>query len=349
MNKLKRNMILLVAATGIMLPQLSFAQSKDAKHINVVSEFAPLKRVVVAESEFVFSLIPLKETDFLESVPAESSIKRGRPLGDSFPEQQKKWEKEREDFVKLLQKYGVEVLRPRKLTKYEMEMNKEKGSCNFFSRDPFFTIGNYVIEGSLRFAHRRNEILPMRDILVSQTDGSNAIYVAVPKPDISDGPDSEKGPFLEGGDVIVYGKHIFVGNSGLASNEAGYRWLKNLLEPQGYVLEMVPLDHNVLHLDCAMSLVRDGLMIVSPKAMLKGIPDFFKDWDKIVLEPEVIKYLTINGLPINKDTYVTDIKFKDTVGKELEKRGIKVEYLDFAITRTFGGSFRCSTQPLLRE
>ncbi|MFE2999976.1 hypothetical protein ACFXG4_33870 [Nocardia sp. NPDC059246] len=35
-------------------------------------------------------------------------------------------------------------------------------------------------------------------------------------------------------------------------------------------------------------------------------------------------------------------------GKELEGRGITVEYIDFAVSRLFGGAFRCSTQPLLR-
>ena len=33
--------------------------------------------------------------------------------------------------------------------------------------------------------------------------------------------DEEAGPFLEGGDVLVYHKQVFVGNSGYASNEAG--------------------------------------------------------------------------------------------------------------------------------
>ncbi len=35
-----------------------------------------------------------------------------------------------------------------------------------------------------------------------------------------------------------------------------------------------------------------------------------------------------NGLPINENVYITDSAFKETVGKELEKRGTTVEYVD---------------------
>lgn len=316
--------------------------------INVVSEFAPLKRVVVTQSEFIFPN-EIRETEFLSDETPSMEGFGGKSFAEVYPKQQEKWEQERENLVAVLKKYGVEVLRPRKMTEYEKKSNDGYGASNFFVRDPFFTIGNYLIEGSLRFFHRRNEIYPVRNILTTEADNSNAVYLSVPRPDMSDGIESEKGPFLEGGDVLVYGKNIFVGNSGLASNNAGYSWLKNLLEPQGYKVTQVPLLPNVLHLDCALSLVREGLMIVSEKASLHGIPEIFSDWDKIVVEPEQIQYLTINGLPINENTYIADIAFKDTIGQELEKRGITVEYIDFKISRSFGGSFRCSTQALLRE
>jgi glycine amidinotransferase len=36
-------------------------------------------------------------------------------------------------------------------------------------------------------------------------------------------------------------------------------------------------------------------------------------------------------------------------GDRIAAHGVTVEYVDFAITRGFGGSFRCTTQPLWRE
>ncbi|MED4887200.1 hypothetical protein MKY88_09385 [Lysinibacillus sp. FSL R7-0073] len=38
-----------------------------------------------------------------------------------------------------------------------------------------------------------------------------------------------------------------------------------------------------------------------------------------------------------------------SIGNQLGQRGITVEYIDFTISRSFGASFRCSTQPLVRE
>ncbi|KIR03706.1 NG,NG-dimethylarginine dimethylaminohydrolase 1 [Lachnospiraceae bacterium TWA4] len=319
--------------------------------IYVENEFSNLKKVIVAQSEFNF---PLKtentETEFL----ADSDMKNmaavaGKSYAEAFPENNELWLQERKNLVNVLEKYGVEVLRPRLLTEYEKSITVDEGSSNFFIRDPFFTIGNYVIEGSLRFGHRRNEILPARKVITEQVYNSKVIYVSVPRPDISEGEHSEEGPFLEGGDILVYGKEIFVGNSGLASNHNGVMWLKHLLEPQGYHVTEVPLRHDVLHLDCAMSLVRDGLMIVSEEVFLKGVPEVFDSWDKIKVDAEQIKYLAINGLPINPEVYIADLAFKETIGNELEKRGIYVEYIDFHVSRSMGGSFRCSTQVLLRR
>ncbi len=214
------------------------------------------------------------------------------------------------------------------------------GLINFFVRDPFVTVGSHVIESNFRKEYRRFEALTSRDYYLGKCS-----YVGMPMPDITD---EEAGPFLEGGDVIVYHKQVFVGNSGYGSNKAGIDWLRDYLSPFGYEVIEVRLQGNILHLDCAMSLVREGLMIVCPEAFADGIPEPFADWDKITVSEEEAEKLAVNGLPVNRDVYITDIEFKDTVGKELEARGIKAEYLDFSTTRDMKGAFRCSTQPVLR-
>lgn len=270
-------------------------------------------------------------------------------------EAQKKWEKEREDLKKVLEKYGVEVQRPRLLNEKEKQLGAVKdgitggeGVTNFFVRDPFFTIGNHLIEGSFKSAYRRLEVLPVRSILDKEAAQNNVPHVAVPQPDVSKGINSAAGPYLEGGDILVYGKTVFVGNSGLASNKAGIDWLRNYLTPSGYKVVEVKLEPGTLHLDCAISFVRDGLMIVSMDSLANGLPEELKNWDKIEVSYKDAQDLAVNGLPISSKVYVTDIAFKNTIGKELEKRGIKVEYVDYEISRSFGGAFRCSTQPLLR-
>ncbi|WPK13383.1 arginine deiminase family protein [Lysinibacillus louembei] len=320
--------------------------------IFVKSEFAPLQRVVLAQSEFAFPAVSNRiDEEFLteESIALYKTVDvEGKNYKEVFPDRQKAWEEERANLKKILEKHGVEVLLPRMLTDYEKEIGYEDGYSNFFIRDPFFTVGNMLIEGSLRFPHRRNEVLPARNILVEEANQNSCLYIAIPKPDISLGSDSEQGPFLEGGDVLVLDQTIYVGNSGLASNSNGVQWLSNLTSNFGYQVIEVPLHHTILHLDCALSIVREGLIIICEEAFLNGIPEQFKNWDQIHVTLEQASRLATNGLPINDHVYITDYEF-DFIGAELEKRGIKVEYIDFQISRSFGGSFRCSTQPLLRN
>jgi len=309
--------------------------------VYVESEFAPLKRVVLTQSEVHVS--EKCNLEFFEPGTDTSAFLAGM-------------RKEREDLRLVLEKYGVEIQRPRLFTQEEIRLGFAKdgycageGVTNHFARDPFVTIGNHIIELSFRSPRRRLEVLPIRHILEKEANESGCYYVAVPQLDVSEGQESDRGPYLEGGDILVYGKKVFVGNSGRASNEKGITWLRNYLKHFGYEVIEVPMKETTLHLDCAMSLVREGLMIVSPEALPAGIPEEFKDWDKIEVTYEAAQNLATNGLPINENVYITDPAFKETVGKELEKRGITVEYVEFANSRHVEGAFRCSTQPLLRK
>ncbi|MGM0167367.1 amidinotransferase [Enterococcus sp. AZ135] len=323
------------------------------KRANVVSEFASLKSVVLAQSQFCFPEDTEGEMDtsFLTAENARlAKNSGGKDLAEVDSNLQKAWEKEKIEMQKLLESYGIEVLRPRLLTEYEKAYGKSQGIgySNFFSRDPFFTIGSFVIEGNLRFMHRRREIYPIRPALTEWLADHQGTYLATPQPDLSSGEDSEAGPFIEGGDVLVLGKTVFVGYSGLASNLVGINWLKQLLGSFGYQVIPVRLHPHILHLDCALSLLRDGLMIVCEEAFLAGIPKELENWEKIEVSLEDAAKLMTNGLPINDQVYVTDQEFTSLIS-QIEAKGIKVEALDYHISRMFGGSFRCTTQPLIRE
>lgn len=319
--------------------------------IFVENEFSPLKKVVLAQSEFGFPKEPRPEDlRFLsEEAIKENFENKGKDYSEAFPELQEQWENERENLKKTLEKHGVEVLRPRKLSSAEKEAVGTAGYSNFFVRDPFFTVGNFVVESSLRFLHRRNEVFPVRELFLKEVYPEECGYVAVPQPEIADPGDSTlgKGPFLEGGDVLVLGKQVFVGNSGLASNTLGIQWLQKLLKPQGYTVEQVRLHPDILHLDCALGLIKEGLMIVCEEAFLDGLPAALKEWKRIRVTLDEAMNLATNGLPVSPEVYITDPAFKH-IGEQIEKENLKVEYIDFSVSRSFGGSFRCSTQPLLR-
>lgn len=319
------------------------------QQVFVESEFAPLKKVVLAQSQFS---VPTKENMQSEQFLTEDSLEvlkdvYGKDIADAFPDMQKKWEAEKENFEKVLQKYKVNVIRPRLLTKEEKIAGKEVGYSNFFARDPFFVIGKMIIEGSMKFGHRKKEVMPIRHILEQEAEQNECLYFSVPLADRLGEFYDMRGPFLEGGDVLVLNKEIFIGTSGLASNHEGIVWLRNFVSNFGYTVTEIPLHPKILHLDCALSLVKDGLMIVCEEAFLEGIPDSLREWDKISVSFEDAQKLITNGLPINEEVYVTDTEFQ-SIGEQLTNKGIIVEYVDYSVSRSFGGSFRCTTQPLLR-
>jgi len=318
--------------------------------IFVESEFAPLRTVVLAQSEICFAANILDDPNmrFLPDDP-ERNLEPGKNFAECDPKGQSAWEAERTALQFMLERYGVEVLRPRTLTEPEKAAGGSDGYANFFVRDPFFTVGNVVVESSLRFPLRRREVLPVREIIRSRVMPADCLYVAAPMPEVADSEDHTlgAGPFLEGGDVLIIGKHVFVGHSGLTSNPAGAAWLAKLLKPQGYSVEVVRLHPDILHLDCALSLVRDGLMIICEDAFIEGVPEHLKSWARVTVTLEEASLLATNGLPVSPEVYITDPAFSH-IGDQLERRGTTVEYVDYRISRSLGGSFRCSTQPLWR-
>ena len=317
---------------------------QSSRRIFVDSEFAPLRTVVLAQCQMRLPDVEpgsaAQLNDEMAIMPPEQQKTILQLLGKdhaiAMPERQRRWEAEREALKRVFERHGVEVLRPRLLTKWEKEAGGKDGYSNSYVRDPWFVVGNMVVEGSLRFPHRRKEVLPSREIFKSEVYPAACTYSAVPQPEIMplDVDNGGPGPFLEGGDVLVYGRHVFVGNSGRASTALGVEWLRKLIAPQGYTVEMVRLKPNILHLDCAMGLVREGLFVVYEEGFPDGIPQVLKDWTRIPVTMEEAMTLGTNGLPISPEVYVTDPAFR-RIGDAVQKHGVTVEYVEFDISRSF--------------
>ncbi|WP_446002365.1 dimethylarginine dimethylaminohydrolase family protein [Weissella viridescens] len=311
--------------------------------INVISEFAPLKKVVLAQSEFAFSSqafydeMDNGEYDFLDETYADIEVGHySEDFATAYPKLNQQWLAEKQNLIEVFNQFGIEVIRPRLLNTTEKERGLASGDgySNFFVRDPFFTIGSTVIKGHLRLPHRKHEIDTINDYLVRATTAANAPYISVSK------------GYLEGGDVLVLGHDILVGYSGLASDITGIQWLTDTLGSDYHIIP-VKLHPHILHLDCALSLLRPGLMIVCPEAFIDGVPDQLKDWKHIDVTLAQATQLMCNGLPIDEHTYITDVAFTELIPR-IEAHGIQVIALDYQISRMFGGSFRCTTQPLQR-
>ncbi|RRG17666.1 amidinotransferase [Weissella viridescens] len=311
--------------------------------INVISEFAPLKKVVLAQSEFAFSSkavydeLDNGEYDFLDEKYADIEVGHySEDFATAYPKLNQQWLTEKQNLINIFQQHQIDVIRPRRLTETEKAhgITSGDGYSNFFVRDPFFTIGSAVIKGNLRLPHRKHEIDTINDYLESATQVAHTPYLSVTQ------------GYLEGGDVLVLGHDVLVGYSGLASDLTGIQWLSETLGSDYHVIP-VKLHPHILHLDCALSLLRPGLMIVCPEAFLDGIPDILKNWEHIEVTLSQATQLMCNGLPLDDHTYITDSAFTDLIPR-IEDHGIQVTALDYQISRMFGGSFRCTTQPLQR-
>ncbi len=172
--------------------------------------------------------------------------------------------------MKLLTQHGVKVSRPVKLTREQAVLNfgeeyvRLAGVSQQYTRDPVMVIGDHVIENTMGSLYRRADILGLTSLLLGRVPPSGASWVSMPAADYSAmlaGGQFDKGKCaaIEGGDVIVLGKKVFVGNSRNAatgSSEPGYRWLKSYLKPHGYDVELVRLAEDILHLDVALSAPR---------------------------------------------------------------------------------------------
>jgi dimethylargininase len=105
---------------------------------------------------------------------------------------------------------------------------------------------------------------------------------------------------IDGGDVVVVGKRIFVGASA-RSNEAGARALQTIVAPFGYRVERVGL-RDCLHLKSACCALPDGRLLVNPR-WLEG--DALRGFAQVTIhdaEPFAADFATVGDTIIMSET-----------------------------------------------
>lgn len=85
---------------------------------------------------------------------------------------------------------------------------------------------------------------------------------------------------LDGGDVLVVGRTLFVGASG-RTNGAGIEQLRAAVAPHGYAVVPVPID-GCLHLKSAATLVGEALLLVQPAWIPAGA---FPGLERLAVDP----------------------------------------------------------------
>jgi dimethylargininase len=145
---------------------------------------------------------------------------------------------------------------------------------------------------------------------------------------------------VDGGDVLVLGKNIYVGKS-TRSNEAAVRQMQELLENYGYQATGVEM-HDCLHLKTAVTQVDEQTLLINPK----WVDNFhFKDFDWIEVEPS--EPFAANCLPVNGQI-IFPTSFTKTRAK-LEARGYKIQAVTVDELAKAEGAVTCCSLIISQE
>lgn len=322
--------------------------------IGVTHEFGRLEEVILGSTTGI--AMPVLSESALAELSSISNADvafwtegQGQLLKDYKPDLERALTAQVEGLADKLRERGVVVHRPRRLTRAEeiFPGTGQTGGSVIFMRDPIVVIGDRVIEVAMRFPFRRRQRFAVRQIVEERASAGDCMHVSMPEPypiALESGFDS--GTYLEGGDILLNGQHIYVGCSGHASSPDGAAWLERLLGPS-YTIELVPIAKGFIHLDCVLSLPRPGLALACLEALPSGLPISLHGWDVIQVTLDEAKSLGCNGLVLDEQTYFIERK-QERLIEELARKGVDVVPIAYDLPTTFGGGLRCSHHPLRR-
>ena len=309
-------------------------------------EWGKLREVVIGISPAEDFVVFYEESQRWLVHPGDAFSRQhaGRRLIDIDPEWAKRIDRQADALAELVAREGVVVHRPERLKGDERTFLAPNGEgAQLFPRDGMIVVGNHIIDASLRLKCRQRERYGLRPIIQQVVQQRGARWSSVPL----GSPGCVDGPFLEGGDTLLNGHEIYVGISGCASDLAGVDWLQALLG-NAYRVIPVAMKSNVLHLDCALALIKPGLLVWCPEKFIDGLPMSLRDWDAITVSKDEANLLATNGLVLEEGRAIIDAGNARVIG-ELRTRKVDVIPLPFDGPISTGGGLRCAHHPLLRE
>lgn len=249
---------------------------------------------------------------------------------------------EMEYFNALLQRYGVEVLRPTEIE----NLNQ------VFARDLFFVIDDKLVIPSI--IRERNAEQEGLQVHLNQIPDSNKIV-------------APEGTYIEGGDVIIHNEYIFVGYAKeedfynyktARTNEAGLAFIKKSFPHKKVIgFELNKSDYialeNSLHLDCCFQTLGLGHALIFEDGFrnwkdLDIFKDIFGDQNLVKVTRQEMYDMNCNVFSIAPDVVVSERGFI-RVNEKLQSLGYKVEGIPYYQISKQEGLLRCSTLPLRRS
>ncbi|PWK19295.1 dimethylarginine dimethylaminohydrolase family protein [Xanthomarina spongicola] len=250
--------------------------------------------------------------------------------------------KEMEAVAKVFEKYNVKVYRP--------ELIKD---CNqIFTRDIAFVIDNVFVKANI--LPNREEELEAIQYIIDQIDPDKVVR-------------PPKEVHIEGGDVMLWNSHIFIGTYKgsdyknyitARTNMAGVKYIKDLF-PNKIVKEfdlvkskIEPRD-NALHLDCCFQPVGKNKGIIYKSGFREEsdymyLVDLFGKENLFHITREEMYNMNSNVFSISEDVVISEKNFT-RLKTWLRENGITVEEVPYAEIAKQEGLLRCSTLPLIRD
>ncbi|MFT4660596.1 MAG: N-dimethylarginine dimethylaminohydrolase [Patiriisocius sp.] len=262
-------------------------------------------------------------------------------LAGTFPLEQD-LKLEIEGFVKVLEKYNVKVYRPSLIN-----------NCNqIFTRDISFVIDDTLVVSNM-ISNRKDEQDAIT-YLIELFDKDKVIHMP-------------KGARAEGGDVMIWNDHVFIGYEmepdfsdykTSRTNEAGVAFIKEHFPNKNVVaFELRKSDtnakENALHLDCCFQPVGKNKAVLH-KNGFKNEKDYnflieFFGADNCLNIDEIEMYnMGSNFFSISQNVVVSERRLK-RVNDQLRSWGLQVEEIKYSEVAKMEGLLRCSTMPIHRK
>lgn len=242
----------------------------------------------------------------------------------------------------IFEKYDVKVYRPEIIENYNQ----------IFSRDIGFVIDDMFVKANI-LPDREREL----DAIQYVIEQMDPLKVVRPPEEVH----------IEGGDVMLWDNHIFIGTY-KGSDYKDYITARTNMEGVNYIKELFPHKivkefdlvkskieprDNALHLDCCFQPVGKDKGIIyksgfREEADYMYMVDLFGMDNLFHIDREEMYYMTSNVFSIAPDVVVIEKNF--TRLKEwLLERGFTVEEVPYAEISKQEGLLRCSTLPLIRD
>lgn len=299
--------------------------------VKVLDETAPLEAVILGTASSMGGIPDIERTYDPKS--------KEHILAGTFPKEPDLIA-EMSEVARVFEKHGVKVYRPESI----------EGLNQIFARDIAFVIDDKLVVPC---------VTPERKL---ESDGIQYIIDQVDNVLLPD--EHER---MEGGDIMPWKNHIFVGYSKAEdfekytvsrTNEAAVEYLKKTFpnhKIKAFELKKSDDDprENALHLDCCFQPVGKDKAVIYRGGFknsedVEFLIDFFGQENVFEITKEEMYEMNSNFFSISPQVVVSDSSFT-RLNDQLRAWGLSVEEVKYRETAKMEGLLRCTTMPLRRN